>query len=122
MFLKMDTYFLQPDTKATIQLFNGTWEKSDNVIARNRMLDVSLVGNGTRTRLDTTQWTEEGETTLLTFTTGKPGTWVAGVSTRSRDFGQTAEAFNRYLRHDGVIDMIAAREYRRFQNATGLPH
>lgn len=110
MFLKLDTYFLQPNSDVTIKLFNGTWEESDNVIARNRMIDVSLVGNGERTRLDTTKWTESGKTTLLNITTGKPGTWVAGLSTRSRDFGQTAEAFNRYLKHDGVIDMIAARE------------
>lgn len=49
MFLKFDSYFLQPNTDTTIQLFNGTFAKSENVITRNRMIDVSLVGNGDRT-------------------------------------------------------------------------
>jgi len=58
MFLKMETFFLQPNTPSTIKLFNGTFDKSDNIIARSRMTDVSLVGNGTRIQLDTSQWTE----------------------------------------------------------------
>ena len=37
MYLKPDPFFLQPNTKATIYLYNGTFEKSENVIARNRM-------------------------------------------------------------------------------------
>ncbi|MBO6533930.1 MAG: DUF4198 domain-containing protein, partial [Muricauda sp.] len=81
MFLKLDNYFLEPNTQATIQLFNGTFEKSENVIDRNRMLDVSLVGNGQRIQVDSTQWTERDSITFLNFTTGSPGTWVAGVST-----------------------------------------
>jgi len=52
MYLKLDTYFLQPNTSARIQLFNGTFDNSDNAIARDRMADVSLVGNGTRTAVD----------------------------------------------------------------------
>ena len=118
MFLKLDGYFLEPNTKATIQLFNGTFDKSDNVITRDRMLDVSLVGNGERTRVDTTAWTEDDAVTLLNFTTGAPGTWVAGVSTAPRDFAQTAEAFNRYLEHDGVLDVL---EYRKKTNTLDQP-
>lgn len=110
MYLKLDGYFLEPDTPATIKLFNGTFDKSDNVITRDRMLDVSIVGVGERTRIDTTAWTEEDAVTLLNFTTGAPGTWVAGVSTASRDFAQTAEAFTSYLKHDGVLDVLEERE------------
>ncbi|MEM1122278.1 MAG: DUF4198 domain-containing protein [Bacteroidota bacterium] len=110
MFLKMDTYFLSPNTSATIQLFNGTFDKSDNVITRDRMNDVSLVGNGIRTKVDTTQWTEKEDITLLNFKTGTEGTWVAGVSTDPRDFEQTAESFNKYLKHDGVFDMLDWRK------------
>lgn len=46
MFLKLDSYFLEPDKPALIRLYNGTFDKSDNVIDRNRMADVSLVGGG----------------------------------------------------------------------------
>lgn len=110
MFLKMDTFFLAPDTEATIKLYNGTFEESDNTIDRDRMVDVSLVGGGTRTRLDTNQWSERDEMTLLSLRTGAAGTYVAGVSTRARSIELDAESFNGYLEHDGVVDMLEQRK------------
>ena len=117
MFLKMGSYFLQPNTPATIKVFNGTFDKSENVIARKRMADVSLVGNGIRTRPDTTAWTEIDSTiTVLNFKTGEAGTWVAGLSTHPNNIELTAEEFNEYLEHDGVLDML---EWRKANNALG---
>lgn len=110
MYLKMDSYFLQANTESVIHLFNGTFDRSDNVISRDRMLDVSLVGNGNRQAVDTTDWFEKNNTTFLRFTTGDEGTWVAGVSTRPRNIEMTAEDFNGYLEHDGVLDELARRE------------
>ena len=114
MFLKLDNYFLEPNTQAAIQLFNGTFEKSENVIDRNRMLDVSLLGNGKRIQVDSTQWTEKDSITFLNFKSGLPGTWVAGVSTAPRNIALDATAFNDYLEHDGVVDML---EWRKQNNA-----
>ncbi|MEM9719034.1 MAG: DUF4198 domain-containing protein [Bacteroidota bacterium] len=116
MFLKLDTYFLAPNTQATIKLFNGTFTESDNTIDRNRMVDVSLVGSGNRSEVDTTQWREEGGTTILDIQTGEAGTWVAGVSTRPRNIEMAAEDFNGYLEHDGVLDML---EWRKENDALG---
>ena len=110
MFLKLNEYYLDPYSNSTIALYNGTFERSDNVITRDRMLDVSIVGEGDRTRPDTTAWFEEGETTYLNFSTGSPGTYVAGVSTKARSLGMSGESFNNYLEHDGVLDMLALRK------------
>jgi hypothetical protein len=110
MYLKLDSYFLEPNTWATIDLFNGTFEKSENVIARSRMTDVSLVGNGTRTAVDSTMWIEKDSITTLKFKTGGAGTWVAGVSTRPRNIELSAPDFNSYLEHDGVLDMLEWRK------------
>lgn len=114
MYLKFDTYFLAPNSDAKIMLFNGTFERSDNVITRDRMIDVSLVGNGQRNAVDLAQWTEKDETTLLSIKTGEAGTWVAGVSTAARNIEMSAEDFNDYLEHDGVLDML---EWRKQNNA-----
>ena len=36
MFLKLDSYFLEPNTPAEVKLFNGTFEESGNSIRRVR--------------------------------------------------------------------------------------
>ncbi|MEL7119436.1 MAG: DUF4198 domain-containing protein [Bacteroidota bacterium] len=110
MYLKLDTYFLNPNIYARIKLYNGTFEKSDNIIARDRIIDASLVGNGQRVAVDTTQWSEREDITFLNFRTGDAGTWMAGVSTRARNIEMEAEAFNDYLAHDGVLDMLEWRK------------
>lgn len=114
MYLKLDNFFLAPHSSASIKLFNGTFYESENVIDRNRMADVSMVGNGQRQQLDTTQWTEADNITVLQFETGDAGTWVAGVSTLPRSLAMSAEDFNSYLEHDGVLDML---EWRKQNNA-----
>ncbi|MEM7572761.1 MAG: DUF4198 domain-containing protein [Bacteroidota bacterium] len=106
MFLKLDTYFLPANSSAQIKLYNGTFDRSDNTIARDRMLDASLVGNGERSEVREAQWSEKDSMTILSFETGAEGTWVAGVSTRPRDFEMAAADFNQYLEHDGVLDML----------------
>ena len=110
MYLKLDSYFLEPNASVTIQLFNGTFDKSENVIDRDRMLDASLLQNGQRIKVDDSQWTEKDSVTLLNFQTGEEGTYVAGISTAPRSIEMDAEAFNTYLEHEGILDMITARK------------
>ncbi|MFS4446955.1 DUF4198 domain-containing protein [Maribacter sp. 2307UL18-2] len=106
MYLKLEGYFLEPNTAATIQLFNGTFDKSENVIDRDRMLDASLLGNGQRIKVAESQWSEKDSVTVLNFKTGEAGTWVAGISTAPRAIEMDADAFNTYLEHEGILDMI----------------
>ncbi|WP_434036249.1 DUF4198 domain-containing protein [Formosa sp. 4Alg 33] len=117
MYLKFDSYFLKPNTSVSVKLFNGTFQKSENVIDRDRMTDVSLVGNGVRTHVGEAQWREKDSVTILDFKTGEAGTWVAGLSTAPRVIDMSAEDFNGYLEHDGVVDMLACR---RENDALGL--
>jgi len=107
----MDTYFLQPNQEGTLSLYNGTFEKSENVIDRDRMLDASIVGHGKKAAINPAQWKDQDTTiTQLTFNTGASGTYVAGVSTKARNIELTGEKFNSYLEHDGVLDMLEQRK------------
>ena len=110
LYIKMETYFLQPDQPATLSLYNGTFEKSENIITRDRMLDASLVAQGKRIAIDSAQWKDQDSTiTQLTFNTGAAGTYVVGVATKARNIALSAEKFNSYLEHDGVLDMLERR-------------
>jgi len=110
LYVKLETYFLKPNEEATLSLYNGTFENSENIIARDRMLDASFVAQGKRVAIQPDQWKDQDSTiTQLTFNTGTVGTYVAGVSTKARNIELTAKKFNDYLKHDGVADMLARR-------------
>lgn len=119
LFLKLDSFFLEPNSTATVALLNGDFDKSENAVARDRMLDVSVVGPGGAVHPPESAWTDSAvfhwspdsvDTALLTFETGDPGTYLIGVSTAARVITLSAEEFNEYLVHDGITDLIGRRE------------
>ena len=118
MFLKLDSFFLEPNSTATVALINGDFDKSENAIARDRMLDVSVVGPGGVVHPPESAWRDSAvfhwspdsvDTAVLTFETGGPGTYLIGVSTAARVITMSAEDFNEYLVHDGITDLIEQR-------------
>jgi len=110
LYVKLETYFLEPNEEAIISLYNGTFEVSENTISRDRILDASFLVSGKRTAIDADQWKDKDSTiTQLGFSTGAEGTYVLGVSTKARSISLTADKFNDYLLHDGVLDMLEQR-------------
>ncbi|WP_124980605.1 DUF4198 domain-containing protein [Nonlabens xiamenensis] len=111
LYLKMETYFVPEQSAVSLQLYNGTFEKSENTITRDRMLDASIVSHGERKAIISSAWQDLDSTiTQVNFNTGESGTYVAGVSTKARNIKLSADKFNDYLTHDGVLDMLAARK------------
>lgn len=111
LFLKFDTYFLRPRTRAVVRLLNGSFGRSENAVARDRMRDVSLLTPaGERRHPPASDWRDEGPTSLLSFETAGAGTYVVGLSTLPREISLKAAAFNDYLSHDGVPDTLAERK------------
>lgn len=117
MFLKLPSFYLEPNETADVWLFNGDFTRSENVIARDRMADVSLMGPGRLTHPPESAWTDVSmtyedslDTSQLEIRTGEAGTYVLGVSTTETVFTLTARDFNDYLVHDGVVDILARRE------------
>ena len=119
MFLKLETFYLEPHSTNVVQLINGDFDKSENAITRDRMLDVSVVGPDGTTQPPGDAWADSAvyhwnadsvDTALLTFETGSEGTYLLAVSTAPRTFTLAAPEFNEYLVHDGIVDVIAERE------------
>ncbi|WP_439475521.1 DUF4198 domain-containing protein [Algoriphagus formosus] len=110
LYLKMGTYFLQPNQEARISLYNGTFERSENIITRDRMLDASIVIGGERRAIQADQWQDQDSTiTYFPFKTEGEGTYLVGVSTQAKNIELAADEFNDYLEHDGVLDMLEQR-------------
>lgn len=79
MFLKMMSYQLDLNIFFKILLYNGIFDKSDNVIICDWMIDVSLVGNGQCIVVDFVIWMEVDNKIIFNFIFGDFGIWVVGV-------------------------------------------
>jgi Domain of unknown function (DUF4198) len=110
LFLKLDGYRLEPNARAIIRLFNGTFRESDGLVARERMRDVNVLGPEVDSQVDKISWRDETKTTVMELVTGVPGTYVVGISTKPRGITLKASEFNDYLQHDGVPDIYAMRK------------
>jgi hypothetical protein len=111
LFLKLDTYFVEPHARIRIAVLNGTFAKSEGFVAPERIADISAVSPGGRIRLAAaTAWSRGPDSTsLLGLELGDAGTYVVGVSTRPRELALRAEDFNAYLEEDGIPDVLEAR-------------
>lgn len=109
MFIKPERFRVPANADVLVRLLNGTFSRSENAIARNRLLDVSIVSPAGRVRLDTAAWGVAGDTSRFRIRTERAGIYVLGVSTRPNVIPLEAKDFNEYLRSDGIPDVLAAR-------------
>jgi uncharacterized GH25 family protein len=109
MFVQPVRFFVEENADVIVRVLNGTFSKSENSIARDRLADLSVVSPTGRQRVDTAAWSATGDTSRFTMRTGVAGTYVVGVSTRPNVIPLEAKDFNLYLAEDGIPDVLAAR-------------
>jgi len=109
LFLKLDSYFVPPNSAVRVAVLNGTFAKSEGPVTADRLLDLSLVGPSERRSIPRESWKPVGDTTWLTVQTGGAGTYVVGASLRPRQIALSGEDFNGYLKEDGIPDVLDAR-------------
>lgn len=109
LFWRLSSYFVPAGAALRMPVLNGTFSRSENSITWDRVVDLSVQSPAGRQRQDSSAWNARGDTSWLAVTTGQPGTYVVGLSTRSRVLRQAAREFNAYLAADGVPDVLAAR-------------
>lgn len=114
LFLRAENYFVPPDGTVRLQVLNGTFSKSENAVAKDRLRELSIVtAAGVTTPLDTAGWADKGDTSIVTVHVGESGTYLIGASLRPREIALTAKDFNTYLASDGLPDVLAARRKNR---------
>jgi hypothetical protein len=113
LFLRLDSFFVRPDSTVQIRVLNGTFSKSENAVTRDRVGDISVAGPGGLAHLDTTLWQATGDTSRLSIHIGGEGTYIVGASTLPREITLEAKDFNAYLADDGIPDVLAARRRNR---------
>lgn len=109
LFIKLDSYFIEPGSVIRIPILNGTFAVSAGSVAADRVVDIAVAGPSEISRLPTEAWDASTDTSYLTLRAGAPGTYVLGVSTRSRLIELDGETFDSYLEEEGIPDVLEAR-------------
>jgi hypothetical protein len=109
LFLRANSYFVPPNGAVRLLVLNGTFSKSENAVARDRLRDLSIATSAATTPLDKAVWVDKGDTSVVTAHVGESGTYAFGASLHPRQINLTAKDFNAYLASDGIPDVLAAR-------------
>lgn len=109
MFLKPTSFYVAPDSAIVVDLLTGTFDKSENPVTRDRMADTSVLTGGKMTKPAASQWSDSAKASHLRLTTGAPGTYAIGLSSKPSIIKLSAADFENYLRHDGIDDIIVER-------------
>jgi hypothetical protein len=110
LYLKTDSYFLKTHQNSEVYIFNGTFDKSENSISRDRIIESTITGPDYNFTPEDSDWSDKDKATHLKFKTEGEGTYLAGISTKARVIELSAEDFNGYLEHDGIIDVLEDRK------------
>lgn len=110
LFLKTDSYFLQPNSTTQLYLFNGTFDTSENEITRDRIVNAKILGPDHLFEPTNKHYTDKDKITYININIGNSGTYVAGISTLPKVLEMDAVAFNEYLDHEGLEGTIASRK------------
>ena len=109
LFLKPDSFFAKINQKISISVMNGTFQRSEGAVSFARVNDVSVVSAGKRAHPPETDFTKNETTAFLNLKTGAAGTYVVGLSTKTREIALKAAEFNEYLKEDGLPDTLEER-------------
>lgn len=109
LFLKLESFFVQPNRPARIMVFNGTFTTSENAIVRGRVFDLSVAGPAGRAPLDSSAFVVTGTRSRITAPVGGPGTYVVGLSTKPNEIDLTGAEFKGYLEEEGLDDVVESR-------------
>ncbi len=110
LFLKTDAYFLSPGQASELYLFNGTFDTSENIITRDRISDLTILGPEYGVEMEDEKFYDKENVTYFKFSAGKSGTYVAGISTLPRNLQMSSTDFNDYLEHEGLEGTLEKRK------------
>ncbi|MCX7898626.1 MAG: hypothetical protein N2444_00800 [Methylocystis sp.] len=100
-FLTLDSFYLQPNSKAAIHLFNGALITSEKPVGREWVSDVSVIDpSGARKSPAASAWRDDAKMSTLDVEIGAAGDYVVGLATKVKSIVLYANRFNHYLERD----------------------
>jgi uncharacterized GH25 family protein len=109
LFLRPFPFFVKPHNEVVVRLINGTFDRSEAAVARNRFRDLSVVSPQGRMPVRAADYAAGADFSQFSLTVGAAGTYVLGASTTPRIIRLSGDDFNEYLRTDGLPDVLDER-------------
>jgi uncharacterized GH25 family protein len=112
LFIKLESYYLKPNTETLIYLFNGSFSKSETGLEGNEMADVSFINPEEKiVHPDKRLWYKVNNQTVIQIKTGTEGTGVFGVSTLPKIYKFiTPQSFTDKMNHEGFLQLLEAHK------------
>lgn len=110
LFLKLDSYFLKPESRAVVRVLEGTFQGTQDAVTLKQVSDITLHSpDFSGPAVESISLDTNEKRTVMGIQTLGPGTYLVGVSTISRLIDRKAADFNDYLRDGGLADTLAQR-------------
>ena len=111
LFVKPDSFTVEPDEEMSINIINGTFLKSENRIKKSMASSAEIIGPGNEEfDFADDDWVSVDKMSVLRAEFDEPGNYIIAVTNRQQKISLDAETFNRYLYHEGLYDQKAERE------------
>ena len=113
LFLKPRDFVVRPGAEVQVRVLNGTFTSSEAPVARNRLRDLTVAGPAGVTHPDRAAWSDSAKESHWRLTLREPGTHVLGASLDPKTIRLGGTDFNKYLREEGLPDILASRKLAR---------
>ncbi|MEO1052852.1 MAG: DUF4198 domain-containing protein [Bacteroidota bacterium] len=110
LFLKTSAYYLTPNENSELFVFEGTFDERSGSIPFKYIEKASVNGPSYEFTPTKDDYYEKDRSTYMKYKSGKTGTYVAGVSTKSVVGRSSAKDFLEYLKHEEFTHIIEDRK------------
>lgn len=113
LFLKPHDFVVRPGAEVQVRVLNGTFTSSEAPVASSRLRDLTVAGPSGIAHPDRATWADSAKESRWRVTLREPGTHVLGASLDPKTIKLGGTDFNKYLREEGLPDILAARKVAR---------
>ena len=113
LFLRPRDFVVRAGAELRVRVLNGSFTSSEASVAGVRLRDLTVVGPAGMSHPDRTTWSDGDKESEWRVALREPGTHVLGASLDPKTIRLTGTEFNRYLREEGLPQIVDARKAAR---------
>lgn len=111
LFFRARGYFVPVGTDAQVEVYTGTFSKSENAVKRDRPVVLEVVTSSAREAVSRDRWDDTVEPkSVVRLATPSAGTYLLAAFLQPRMLSLPGDEFNAYLKDEGIDEILALRK------------